>query len=198
MLAADSVWKKYLQINYPQVHLITVGFEERIHPNYLFRLDMPADLDAFLLTSLPCSGYWHPEPVPGLQVAEFLTRFYMGHGSDSIQTSFNSLLKDVKVIHEEILKGTEHGLIVDHMIRRENASGFSTYWASFKIRWNVYAPYFSFMPFGELISEGNNLVQAMDFYFSESIENLSLFVELDVLHKTQRIKEIINEIGKYV
>lgn len=198
LLVADAVWKSYLRINAPDTKLISIGFEEKMHHNYMFRLDMPLNLGDFLHQSKPCSEKWEPVSIPGQSAALLLKRFYMGHGADSIISSFNSMHKDIKVIAEEIAKNTDHKEIIDHMVNRPGTAGISGSWRSFRTRWDSYAPYFLLLPFAQSVETGNKLIQSMDAYFFENSENLDVFSELNIAEQLLQIKEILNEIGKYV
>jgi hypothetical protein len=195
LVVCDAVWKKYLSIHYSSVKLITLGFEDITDSNYIFRLDMPANLEAFLSKSKPSSTNGTPVKIPGEQVGKFLKAFFIGHGSDSISESFSKLSRNVKIIDDEFKKGTAHKEIVEGLIVPVN---LSAQWVAFKTRWDTYLPWLSLLPFFQVLSNANKMVQEMDPYFRNGANDLTLFQEQNILHNTLQLKEVLNEIGKYV
>ncbi len=150
-LAAENLWKHYLELHTPQLKLVCAGFRVGQSGNDLDLLDLPPDPVAFFESALPAGEYWWPTPSGGLDLNDKLRRFFAGHGNESMLALLNRLRMLLQLAHREVVDmGVPYEEVYQDLLA---PASLSRKWAEWQSRWDNYANYFQMAPFAEVFDQ---------------------------------------------
>jgi len=141
--SVSSLWKKYLSIHFPNIKLILMGFLDFQDQNYIDLLNMPNNFHVFVQNALP-AGTEYGIPVDGLNCHDTMRQFFKGHGNDSLISQLNRIQQSLNVTYTNLLTGSsDFQEIKDSLLMPY----FMPEWKELKRRWDVYYPFFEYLPF---------------------------------------------------
>lgn len=141
--SVSSLWKKYLFIHFPNIKLILMGFLDFQGPNYIDLLNMPKDFHAFVQNALHV-GSDYDIPIDGMNCHDAMRQFFKGHGKDSLISQLNKIQQSLNVAYTNLLTGSnDFQEIRDSLL----IPYFMPEWKELKRRWDVYYPFFEYLPF---------------------------------------------------
>ena len=141
--SVSSLWTKYLSIHFPNIKLILMGFLDFKGLNYIDLLNMPKDFHQFIENALPVSSDYDI-PIDGLNCHDTIIQFFKGHGKDSLISQLNKIQQSLNVSYANLLIGTsDFKEILDLLLMPY----FMPEWKELKRRWDVYYPFFEYLPF---------------------------------------------------
>lgn len=194
-ISCDQSWKNYLQIENPQVKLISVGTVEVVHPNYIDILNLPNNFNYFFTNAKPAADSWTPIYTGGLKMEAKLHRFFEGHGNDSVSQVFTPINRQLNIIKDELKQGTAYAELWSDLII---PAKLPENWRIFRNRFINYYPYFFCLPFFTLFEKIYILVNELDAFFEQNCNNAKLFEALQCATKVNQIKELLSQTEKYV
>lgn len=144
-LSPVALWQQYLQKTVPEIRLIIASFQSDFqHPNHL---------DILRLTDYSAS-WWdqcqlvdHMEELPpliGVDLSEKLSRFFAGHGQDSIVAVLSRIRLVVQMASRELSKmDTPYDEIYRDLVE---PAELDQKWREWRNRWINYYPLFEHTP----------------------------------------------------
>lgn len=194
-ISCDKPWKHYLQKEKPDFRLITAGFREATHENYIDLIQLPTDFEVFFSNALPARDAWEPMGTGGLNMQAKLQRFFEGHGTDSVKQLFSKVITTIKIINDELKKGAKLSVVCAEY---EGYPNFIESWSIFKNRFSNYYPFLNCLPFYDLFQKINVLIQKTDLFVENNCQQDSLFEDLQVFDSITEMKALLNTAKKYV
>ncbi len=193
-ISCDWNWKKYLQVEHPQVKLVTVGIQKAAHPNYIDMLRLPTDFQSFLAQAQPSERDWAPVNTGGLDMQEKLHRFFEGHGTDSVDQIFASLKMSINIFKDQIQAGD---IFSNIRAEYDGYQNFIETWRILKNRFSNYYPFFQCLPFFFLFQKIYNFIPKINIFFEDESEMDVNFKALQIYEHIEEIYNILNEVKKY-
>jgi hypothetical protein len=187
-VVADPIWMKFFRKTSKKTRLITAGYEQVEHDNYLYLNHIPSELSLFLEETLPCSdNSWSPMKIEGLDVARLLWKFYLGHGDDSVLDAFDKISGKVWQIEKE-RADTPYEEIFELLVK---PTQLPFLWQTFRNRWGHFQHYLLCLPFYPQFRELDDIIKKIDVFFQTGCTDVRLFAELEVAQHAERIKSIL-------
>ncbi|MCB0628997.1 MAG: hypothetical protein R2824_09785 [Saprospiraceae bacterium] len=194
-ISADVNWKNYLNQHHPETKLISVGVCPARSDNYVDLLRPPEDFTIFLKKAKICSAEWTPVDTCGLDMNQKLKRFFDGHGNESVQESFNRLLRRFRIVNDEISTGTSYREVYQELLQ---ATQTPATWQKLVNRWQAYYSFFECLPFYSTFEKVNDLLTEVQPYFDEQCQSDNQLQNLHIIDKIESINRLLKEAEQYV
>ncbi|MEM9918261.1 MAG: hypothetical protein AAF990_09215 [Bacteroidota bacterium] len=178
-----------------KLKLLVAGFDTGCDcRNYLNLLDMPSNIDAFLLRAGVIREPWKIRPSNGDLIAQ-LDKFFMGHHRVSLFQRLNYLQFGITNIKDAI-EGNIEGQ--NHETAWLNAADIlRTEMDSFTNRWRNYSIYFECCPFHQPMKEVQKLMGHLRSYIFEQSDQ-SVFERYDCPRVVADIRKELVKMQEYV
>ncbi len=188
----DFLWKRYLEINFPNAILISAGFHQTSHSNYLDLFNLPTNLHRFIGKAKTVADFWNPPLNRGLDLNEKLQAFFRAHGRESLIASLHKIKRKLHLVDRELkngqwsfLKASQEYLQSGYAIAR---------WREFRHRWKNYYCFFNYAPFYEKFKINDSIIERIHPFFANGCKNERLFLELNCWENIQFIQKSLAEI----
>ncbi|MBL7794333.1 MAG: hypothetical protein JNK77_18520 [Saprospiraceae bacterium] len=195
-ISCDKTWKKYLELNYPEVRFISAGFDQIAQENYIDLLDLPKNWAFFFLNARISRDAFDVIDTGGLDMSNKLRAFFEGHGNDSILQIFSPIYMALRIVRDEINKGknTYQKLYTEVISQIQLTDN----WRIFLYRFSNYYSFFSCLPFFSLFEMIKTHTEIIRPYFDEGCKEELLFTQLGVMEHISEIKRYLDEAESYV
>ena len=194
-ISCDNTWKKYFEINSPDVRFISAGFAELTHKNYIDLLDLPSDFSVFFFNAKRAGEEWKAADTGGLDMSKKLRNFFEGHGHDSIRQIFTPIYRILRIISDEIRQGTAYEELYSELIA---PNYLPQKWRIFQNRFSNYYPFFACLPFYPDFQQLKLLADSIDGYFEDKCQQETLWKSLKVEPNIQVIQTLLSNAERYV
>lgn len=174
-----QVWQKFLLRRSPNTKLLQCGFDALEAPGYLDLLALPeVQIDHLVKMTPPLS--WEV-PIPkgrGTEALDSLSRFFDGHGNQSIMSVIYQVDRKLQMLQREIEIGEfEYDELIKNHIKGVD---LERYWEKVRYRWENYESFLVLIPDCHKIEEIRNLIKQIEPFFALSCSNKELFESLNV------------------
>lgn len=155
-IAAEELWKRYLELHSPHLKLICASFRAAQGSNDVDLLNLPGDWADFLEQAQPIGQLGAFTPCGGLDLCEKLSRFFAGHGQESVIALLNRLRMLVQMAHREVVQlNANYDEVYSELLA---PAALAHKWAEWQNRWDNYAAFFQAAPFADVF---NHLEEVM-------------------------------------
>ncbi len=193
-ISPEQLWKKGLAIQTPNAVLLSAGFEEIRHPNYLDLLNLPSRFSEVLANSKRVSENWQPVYTGGIEMEDKLTRFFKGHGKDSLVGELTNIHGKISALRDAI---TEWKLSYETAAKEAFDSGYTwNHWAIFLTRWSYYYPLFQYTPFAKTMDNIHAAIKKVEPFFASKGLREELFMDTNCAETITYIQHTLNAIEK--
>ncbi|MBK8705047.1 MAG: hypothetical protein IPN33_16780 [Saprospiraceae bacterium] len=194
-ISCDNTWKKYFELNHPDVRFISSGFAELTHKNYIDLLNLPPDFSVFFTNAQRAGEEWEAANTGGLDMSQKLLNFFEGHGHDSIRQIFSPIYRILRIISDEIGQGTPYEELYSELITPNH---LPQKWRIFQNRFSNYYPFFACLPFYPDFQQIKLLADSIDPYFESKCQDETLWKELTIEYKIREIHTLLSNAERYV
>lgn len=193
-ISIENVWKKYLELNYPNILLLTAGYIKHTHANYLDLLQLPENLEYFIehakslseFESMPFSG--------GLIIEDKLQKFYEGHGDESLTDELGKVYRIVTMATDEVkIHQSSYIEILENLFQANN---IVEKWGVLINRWHNYLPFFEGLPFFGTFKEVDAILKQIAPFFEQECKTESQLIDFHIKEKLHIIKQKLEIIGR--
>ena len=193
-LSPERVWKKGLAAENPDAILLSAGFEESQHSNYLDILNLPERLVDFLTRAKRAKDDWQPLFTGGLEMEEKLARFFKGHGKESVVKELIKINGKISALFEAVTEWQKP-------YEKVAVEAFDTdytwhHWKIFINRWAYYYPFFEYLPFSEEIHLLDADIKNIAPFFESQGREANLFFSTNCAATVNRIQNTLNAIER--
>lgn len=199
MYSIHEIWKSYFTINQEKyVKLIVVDFYDYDCPNYLNLLKMPVDIHKWLASIHDLNQDWCIEQQQiGLNqnVIQPMTKFFKGHGPNSLFQNLNAWQFSVKNIHYTITGEIDR--TYEEALKRVFPRA-QKQWQEFRQRWRSYHIFFTCCPFALEKKKIISLLEQIEPYFLEDCPPAALFQSTKCLESLKQIRSQLTKMDRYV
>jgi hypothetical protein len=193
-ISIENVWKKYLELNYPNILLLTAGYIKHAHANYLDLLQLPENLEYFIKHAKSVSEFESMPFSGGLKIENKLQKFYEGHGDESLTDELGKVYRMVTMATDEVkVHQSPYEEVFEDLFQ---ANHIVEKWGVLINRWHNYLPFFDGLPFFDTFKEVDAILKQIAPFFEQECKVESQLIDLNVKEKLHSIKQKLEIIGR--
>ena len=193
-LSPEPIWKQYLQENYPEVKLITLGFEQDIHTNHIDLLNLPSDWKSFFNTAKKTGEEWIPIVNGGVNVQKKLEQFYIGHTDKSVVDLIGTIERKLVVLEDDLKEGDRYE---DSLLELNISTVLPKQWNDLLYRWGKYEYLFECLPFSSDFKKAGQLIKSINSFFQTKCKDEKLFISSNCVAVLNTIKQLLEKYRHY-